>query len=227
MTQQDADFDEMLKEAQKLGYAERDPGDDIDGLDVQYKVVLTLMKAFDAVVSPSVVPTFGIRNISSQDIAYAKSCGRTVKLIGRGSEKDGHISAWVMPAMVSDSDPFANISLNYNALESVSDTLGTAVFTGQGAGSLPTAHAVVQDLIDISQTDVTVPQLCEKKTDLSDVYGTYYIRSEKLSEFNAFLESDTFGGAAVTKKVSLKQLLEKIKEVQDSSLFIAEVVQYD
>jgi len=84
MESEQADFDEMLEKAQSLGYAERDPSDDIDGFDVRYKVMLSAAAAFDAVIDPAEIITFGIRNIRKGDIAWANEHGKSVKLIGSG-----------------------------------------------------------------------------------------------------------------------------------------------
>ena len=135
------EFDELLKEAQKLGYAERDPGDDIDGLDVRYKVCLSCAKAFGRITEPAAIPAYGIRSIRREDIAWGAANGLSVKLIGSGRLQNGILSASVLPAFIPDKEVLAHIPLNFNALESVSPTQGPAVFIGQGAGSLPTAHA--------------------------------------------------------------------------------------
>lgn len=143
-------FDEMLAQAQLLGYAERDPSDDIDGYDVAYKTALSCLAAFDSFVNPEDIPVYGIRNITEKDMEYAGKHGCSIKLLGRGRQNDGILQCSVMPCFVPQGGTFAAVPLNYNAICSVSETLGKAVFTGQGAGSLPTAHAVVQDMIDIA-----------------------------------------------------------------------------
>ena len=150
MEAEGCEFHEMLAQAQSLGYAERDPSDDIDGYDVAYKTALTCLAAFDCFVDPQDIPVSGIRNITKKDMNYANEHGFSIKLLGKGRKKDGILQCSVMPCFVPKGGTFASVPLNYNAISSVSETLGRAVFTGQGAGSLPTAHAVVQDMLDIA-----------------------------------------------------------------------------
>lgn len=150
MDAEGCEFDEMLVQAQSLGYAERDPSDDIDGHDIAYKTALSCLAAFDCYVDPQEIPVWGIRNITKKDMEYANEHGFSIKLLGKGEKKDGILQCSVMPCFVPKGGTFASVPLNYNAISSVSETLGKAVFTGQGAGSLPTAHAVVQDMLDIA-----------------------------------------------------------------------------
>ena len=96
MKEEQKEFDEMLKGAQAAGYAERNPGDDIDGFDVRYKVALTCAQAFDALVDPSDIPTFGIRNIHSEDLLHAEERNRTIKLIGWAEDHGDSVMAMVM-----------------------------------------------------------------------------------------------------------------------------------
>ncbi len=225
MDLEDRDFDEMLKEAQALGYAERDPSDDIDGFDVRYKVQISCASAFDMIVKPDEIPAFGIRYISAADIAWAKSKGKTAKLIGRAALTDNGLQAYVMPVFLNNSDYLSRIPSNLNGIESVSDTLGPAGFIGQGAGSLPTAHAVVQDLISISE-GIGEHRHFEKTTVAnSEVNGVYYIRTACPSVFEDIAGEVICEGTLITEKVSFDTVLDKIAQCGDEKLFIAEVAE--
>lgn len=216
-------FDEMLKEAQKLGYAEKDPTDDIDGYDVRFKVALSCLKAFGAYVKPEDIPMFGIRYIDSVDLDYCREHGYVLKMIGKGSVLETGIQASVMPTFLKQEDVFSSIPLNFNAIESDSKTLGKAVYIGQGAGSLPTAHAVVQDIIDILHEESMELHMEEKQISNTDVKGIYYIRSTELSSFEDVI-SEELQGACITKEISLNELLKRISSSHDQTIFVAEVI---
>lgn len=216
-------FVEMLQEAQKKGYAESDPTDDIDGYDVRYKVALSCMQAFDCLVNPIDIPTYGIRNISIEDIQFCKKNGYNVKLIGKAMLQDGNLFTCVMPMFLKQDNVLSSIPLNFNAIASNSKTLGKAMYIGQGAGSLPTAHAVVQDMIDIVlHENMEMPPLRHIEVK-SDVYeSNYYIRSTNLNTYMDKIET-RFENACITKKITLQELETILAEIQDTSAFIAEV----
>ena len=226
MKKEGTDFDEMLKEAQKLGYAERDPSDDIDGFDVKYKVALSCVKAFDTIQNIDDITTFGIRNIKKADLEYCKANSLTCKLIGTGVYNGDFISACVIPMFLKADDVFSNIPLNYNAIESNSKTLGAATFVGQGAGSLPTAHAVVQNLVDIWKNQD--PEINEKHMKLIDNQlhrAVFYIRTRKQTAFNDIIDRRVSSDAFLTRKISLIEAVSAVRTAQDDSLFIAEVAE--
>lgn len=224
MSEKGSDFDEMLKEAQKLGYAERDPSDDIDGYDVRYKVNLSCVKAFDALVHVDDILTYGIRTINAGDIAWTEKHGMVCKLLGHGENLRDRVSAWVMPAFLRKDDVFANIPLNFNAIASDSKTLGDAVFIGQGAGSLPTAHAVVQNIIDIwKNQDPEINDKTHMEVDPSAHKGIFYIRTKNADVFQNVKNEEVNADTLLTKKISLKELADLIHQAEDASLFVAEV----
>ena len=224
MYDENADFNEMLREAQKAGYAERDPSDDIDGHDVRFKVALSTAKAFGLMCDPAAIPAFGIRNISFRDMEYAKKNGYALKLIGRGIRKNDHQNIFVIPAMIPEKDPFANIGLNYNVTESVSKTLGKALFVAQGAGSLPTAHAVVQDLIDLAQNRKQPEQFKEDaRIDNSDYEAEFYIRLDQ-PQNGDWIASNVAENTYLTKRISLQKLEEILNAHENDNVFVAEVI---
>ncbi|MDD6284481.1 MAG: homoserine dehydrogenase [Firmicutes bacterium] len=142
-------FDDALAKAQQLGYAERDPSADIDGLDACRKICILASLAYGRHVYPEQVYTEGIRNITLDDVKMAEKLGYVIKLIGRSVKlTDNSITATVYPALVPQSDLLSNVDDVFNAIMVRGDAIGDAVFYGRGAGKLPTASAVVADVID-------------------------------------------------------------------------------
>lgn len=215
-----SDFDAVLKKAQELGYAERDPSDDIDGYDVRYKTAITAMTAFKVSVKPVDIPCFGIRHIQKKDIEYAERNGMKIKLLGRGCKAEGRVFLSVMPSFIPNEHMLATVNQNYNAVSCVSSTLGKAVFTGQGAGSMPTAHAVVQDILDLENKCETVLPSFRKAERDCQKEGVFYVRTScSLNEIpHEIIDEDT----VLTERISLKQLMEAVRE--DDSAFVAEVM---
>ena len=147
MRRQGADFAEVLAEAQRLGYAERDPSADIDGIDVLNKTIISASVAF-GVACERDLPASGIRNLTKADLDLFAAHGRTVKLLGRGVSEGGRYAAAVEPVAVAADSLEANVPGNFNLITAVGATVGELKFYGQGAGSLPTGNAIVQDVLD-------------------------------------------------------------------------------
>lgn len=142
-------FEEALAEAQRLGYAEKDPTADIEGHDACRKICILAALAFGKHVYPKDVHTEGITHITSADTAYADFAGCVIKLIGRARRTDdGKCSVTVYPAMVSRRNQLALVEDVFNAVLVRGDAIGDVMFYGRGAGKLPTASAVVADIID-------------------------------------------------------------------------------
>ena len=142
-------FEEALAEAQRLGYAEKDPTADIEGHDACRKICILAALAFGKHVNPNVIHTEGITKITSADTAYADFAGMVIKLIGRARKtEDGKYFVTVYPAMVSRKHVLANVEDVFNAVLVRGDAVGDVMFYGRGAGKLPTASAVVADIVD-------------------------------------------------------------------------------
>lgn len=150
MTQLGANFAEALQEAQSEGYAEKNPSADIDGIDAKRKLsILGSIALEGAYVNPDLIYTEGISKITQDDISYASSLNSKVKLLAIFNKSDcGENSAIVAPHLVSKEDPLAVADGVFNAIIVEGNALGEAMFYGQGAGKLPTASAVVADIID-------------------------------------------------------------------------------
>ncbi len=145
------EFDEVLAEAQELGYAEADPSFDVDGIDTAHKLAILTSLAFGCEVNFDGVYVEGIRHISALDIRYAEELGYRIKLLGLSRATGGGVEQRVHPCMVRAAAPIASIEGVFNAVVAEGDFVGSIMAEGQGAGAGPTASAVVADLIDIAR----------------------------------------------------------------------------
>lgn len=149
MINEGASFEDCLKTAQELGYAERDPSADVDGHDACRKICILASLAFGKHVYPESVNTEGIRNITSEDVKYCAAWGGAIKLIGRVvMNEDGKVFINVAPRFVPHCCQLSTIDDVFNGILVRGDATGDVVFYGKGAGKLPTASAVVADVID-------------------------------------------------------------------------------
>ncbi|MDD4699887.1 MAG: homoserine dehydrogenase [Oscillospiraceae bacterium] len=149
MIKEKMSFDDALALAQKLGYAERNPAADIEGHDACRKICILASLSFGKHVYPNQVHTEGITNITLADVDYANSCDSVIKLIGRAKLlDDGHIISAVYPAFISRDNQLSSVDDVFNAIMVRGDAIGDVLFYGRGAGKLPTASAVVADIID-------------------------------------------------------------------------------
>ncbi len=148
MTEDATSYQEALAEAQSLGYAERDPTADVEGFDAGAKAAIIAMIAFGARVVAGDVYHEGISGITPADIAFARHLGYVVKLLAVVEEIEGEIAVRVHPAMVPSSHPLASVRDSFNAVFIEGDAVGELMLYGRGAGGLPTASAVLGDLID-------------------------------------------------------------------------------
>ncbi|MBQ9360241.1 MAG: homoserine dehydrogenase [Lachnospiraceae bacterium] len=153
MTENGASFSKVLKEAQKMGYAERDPSADIDAHDPARKIAILSSIVFGSSVDYKDIYTEGIRQITAEDIKYATTLGYAIKLLAEAKRTEDGVRAYVAPFLVEPSHPLYAINGVMNAVYVHGNMLGDAVFTGAGAGSLPTASAVVADVIDAARHD--------------------------------------------------------------------------
>jgi homoserine dehydrogenase len=149
------EFTEVLAEAQSLGYAETDPGFDVDGVDSAHKLALLSALAFGAQVDFAGVYTEGIRGIAPMDIEYAGELGFRIKLLGIAERNHDGIHQRVHPALVPEDAPIAAVEGVFNGIVTEGDFAGTTVLEGRGAGARPTASAVAGDLVDIARGHAT------------------------------------------------------------------------
>ena len=150
MRDKGASFDDALAVAQKLGYAEANPSADVDGIDAARKITILAALASGKLADPKTIPTEGITKITLSDTKVAQAFGCSVKLIGHASvAEDGKLTAFVSPRMVPASNPLSRIDDVFNGILVNANMVGDVMFYGPGAGKLPTASAVVADIIDI------------------------------------------------------------------------------
>ncbi|MGF1610544.1 MAG: homoserine dehydrogenase [Kiloniellales bacterium] len=145
------EFDDVLSEAQRLGYAEADPSFDVDGIDAAHKLAILAALAFGSEVDFAGVHVEGIRQVTALDIAYADELGYRIKLLGLARKVNNGIEQRVHPSMVRAEAPIATVDGVFNAVAAEGDFVDSIMTEGRGAGAGPTASAVVADLIDIAR----------------------------------------------------------------------------
>ncbi|RGY99950.1 homoserine dehydrogenase [Clostridium sp. AM58-1XD] len=166
MDQEGASFEEVLKEAQALGYAERNPEADVEGHDTCRKIAILTAMVTGKEVNYEDIHTEGITKITEEDFQYADKLGASIKLFGSSQIKDGNVHAWVAPVMIGPEHPLFAVNDVYNGIMVKGNMLGTTMFYGRGAGKLPTASAVVADMIEAVQnmeTNVPMGWTAEKQ----------------------------------------------------------------
>ena len=195
------DFDVVLKEAQQLGYAEADPTFDIEGIDAAHKVTLMSAIAFGMPVQFDKAHVEGITNLSAIDIKYAEELGYRIKLLGITRRREEGVELRVHPTLVPASRLIANVEGAMNAVLVQADAVGTTLYYGKGAGSEPTASAVIADLVDVTRLHTAdpghrVPHLAFQPDELSsvpvlpieEVTSSYYLRMRVSDETGVLAE---------------------------------------
>ncbi|MCB2011397.1 MAG: homoserine dehydrogenase, partial [Geminicoccaceae bacterium] len=183
MRESGRDFGEVLDEAQALGYAEADPGIDVDGIDAAHKLALLAALAYGGRPRFEAIHVEGIRHVSALDIAFAEELGYRIKLLGIARMTDAGLEQRLHPCMVPVTAPIARVDGVLNAVEITGDDVDAVMHEGRGAGGGPTASAVVSDIVDIAR-GVCLPVLGVPAGRLADHplapmsahRGCYYIR---------------------------------------------------
>ncbi|MVT38306.1 homoserine dehydrogenase [Acidovorax citrulli] len=152
------DFDAVLKEAQRLGYAEADPTFDIEGVDAAHKATIMSAIAFGIPVQFDKAYVEGITKLAAADIRYAEQLGYRIKLLGIAKRREGGVELRVHPSLVPSKRLIANVEGAMNAVVVQADAVGTTLYYGKGAGSEPTASAVIADLVDIARLAAADPE---------------------------------------------------------------------
>jgi len=178
------DFAEALADAQALGYAEADPTFDVEGIDAAHKLAILAALAFGIRLDPSAVYTEGISRVSVEDIDYAAALGYRIKHLGIAREAAAGIELRVHPTLIPERRLLAKVDGVMNAVVINSDAVGSSLYYGPGAGALPTASAVLADLIDIARDNaVAVPaDTGAKALPIGDVTTAYYLRIPAVDE---------------------------------------------
>ena len=239
MVEEGMNFDDAVSLAQHLGYAERDPSADVDGHDACRKICILASLAFGKHVYPSQVKTEGIRKISLEDFEYAKNGGYTIKLLGRTKLLDsGKVIATVGPSFVDHASPLYNVSDVFNSVLVRGDAIGDVSFYGRGAGKLPTASAVVADVIDCvkhlaarkylswaegSEDYVQNPETESKKLYVRILSGNKHIKNIITEKFNGavFLSRENQPEnefAFITPSLSTEKIMYELSTVEDCTI---------
>lgn len=184
-------FEEALKAAQKLGYAEAEPSLDIDGYDTAHKLAILNSLAHGMEINLKDIHVEGIRNITPVDIQFARSFGYTIKLLAIGRIRGDYVEARVHPTMISSSNPLSHVDMSMNAIAIDADATGQTMLYGHGAGMMPTASAVLSDIADIARNIISgikrrVPILGYPEDNIkpirilpmAELYTRYYLRFE-------------------------------------------------
>jgi len=240
------DFSVVLKEAQRLGYAEADPTFDIEGVDAAHKATLMSAIAFGIPVQFDKAYVEGITQLEAQDIQYAEQLGYRIKLLGIAKRREanattqspGGVELRVHPSLVPTSRLIANVEGAMNAVMVQGDAVGTTLYYGKGAGSEPTASSVIADLVDITRLHTAdpqnrVPHLAFQPDAMSDlpvlpmneVVTSYYLRLRVADEAGVLAKVT---GILATENISIDAVLQReADQVQPSELGAASVPQTD
>src|SRR5438094_8501302 len=150
MSEQGQSYAQALAEAQRRGYAEADPAFDVDGVDAAHKLAILAQIAFGVAVPVDAIPRRGIAGIQQADIRFAHELGYTIKLLAEAWNQEHQLALHVSPVLLRHVSPLAQVRDAYNALHVVGDAVGDTLYYGRGAGQMPTASAVVADIIDLA-----------------------------------------------------------------------------
>jgi len=170
-----ASYEEALADAQRLGYAEADPTEDVNGKDAAAKMAILARLAFNAPVTLDQVPYEGIENLTSDDVAYAKELGLALKLVGTAERLDGGISVRVHPVFLYEGHPLASVAGSFNAVTIESPAITEITLSGPGAGGSQTASAVLGDVISAMIPPPTLPPPPEDVELVTDVVSAFYL----------------------------------------------------
>lgn len=201
-------FDTALAEAQRLGYAEKDPSNDIDGLDTLCKVVLSANIAFSAVVDKGNADVEGIRDITKQDIEVCEEMKCVCRLMAYAQKIDDGVSVYVEPAFISVDKPEATVKQNLNMISFEAQYVGRESFYGFGAGRFPTAYTVVEDCIDVANGNNLLynNSLVDLVPDNTLSSHCYYVRTDYTDDWFDSLKKQKQKHGFITANVSVKEM---------------------
>lgn len=196
-------YDDVLAEAQALGYAERNPSADVDGFDACRKIAILSSIAFGQFVDYEQIHTRGIREISDVDMAFADAMGCSIKLFGTACREGEAVYARVTPMLVQKSHPLYAVSDVFNAVLVDGDVTGQLMFYGSGAGKLPTASAVVADIVEIAKNPGRTVMPCWSAetlqlADASTLVSPFFVRVAATPDAEDLVKSMDFGAERMT-----------------------------
>lgn len=218
-------FDAALTEAQRLGYAEANPADDLNGADIRRKLVISSNIGYGCVLDENEVAVEGIEHITDADIAVFRRLGRVCKLIAASRKLDTGIAAYIEPALTLPSMPESAIPTNYNLISLTGKHIGKQSFYGQGAGRYPTAYNVVQDCVDVLDgvRGFYTDQLTPAHVDNSTIIRAYYVRTSGVDKWLQSKVDKILDCGIITTPVSVPEIHKWAKERRktDPDCFIA------
>lgn len=187
MTEEGREFSEVLRQAQDEGYAEADPSFDVDGIDTAHKLSILIMLSSGIFLNLEKIHTEGIRGITPLDISFADEFGYKIKLLAIAKAREDGIEARVHPTLVEKGTPLADVSGAFNAIYVVGDAVGPTMLYGMGAGMMPTASAVVSDVVQIAKNITldnyhsSLPRLYQEANSsslisMNEITTSYYLR---------------------------------------------------
>jgi homoserine dehydrogenase len=196
MSENGAAYEEVLKEAQELGFAEADPTSDVEGLDAARKMAILATLGFSMKIDLDDVSAKGITTISEEDLEYGKQLGYTMKLIGIAQRDEGKVEVSVQPTFLTNKHPLASVQNEYNAVYVCGEAVGETMFYGPGAGSLPTATSIVSDLVVVmknmrlgvnGKSSVSL-QYPKQLKEANEIFSKYFLRLHVSDEIGVFAE---------------------------------------
>lgn len=223
MHEKKADFAPALAEAQKLGFAEADPADDVSGKDAAYKIVILTAMAFGTWLSPNDIYREGIEKVTVRDIVYAQELGYVIKLIALAERAGEGICLRVHPMFLPKNHPLAAVGRHYNAVMVDGNAVGELMFHGAGAGMMATGSAIVSDLIEIARFFRDKP---EEILDFSRPLVSKSIRQSVNQYYLRFLAVDQVGvleavaGCFAKHKVSIASVIQKAVVAKDAEIVL-------
>ena len=196
MSNEGRSYEEVLKEAQELGFAEADPTSDVEGLDAARKMTILATLGFSMHIDLDDVKVSGISNVTEEDLRYGKQLGYTMKLIGFAHRVGEKVEVSVAPTFLSDNHPLASVQNEYNAVYVYGEAVGETMFYGPGAGSLPTATAVVSDLVGVIKNlrlgvngrSAVTPQYPKRLKEDEEKFSKYFLRIHVQDEVGVFAD---------------------------------------
>ena len=201
MSTDGSDFDSVLKDAQDKGYAERNPEADVEGYDACRKIAILTSLAYGKQVDFEDIYTEGITKITDVDIKYAKALGASIKIFGSSKNVDGKIYAKVAPVMINAEHPLFMVNDVFNGIFVKGNMVGDLMFYGSGAGKLPTASAVVGDVVAAAKSKENVPVIWEQEkleiADINEASQRFFVRLSGDKAANESKVSAAFGNVQV------------------------------
>lgn len=196
MSKQGAAYQEVLKQAQELGYAEADPTSDVEGLDAARKMTILATLGFSMKIDLDDVKVTGISSITEEDLKYAKQLGYTMKLLGTAHRDGEKVEVSVQPTLLPETHPLASVNDEYNAVYVYGEAVGETMFYGPGAGSMPTATSVVSDLVGVIKNmalgvngkSAVTPQYPKKLKSADEIFAKHFLRLQVYDVVGVFAE---------------------------------------